>query len=228
MDDADRKAADVIDAYRRRRERTVPLLLGGLAIVLLVIGVFLVVMYITGGSEIAFLDFLASDTPTPTMTSTPLPPTETPTITPTATATQTPTQAGPLIYIVEPGDVLSAIAEQFEVDLLVLMALNKLTDANAIFVGQELLIPQAGDQLATPTALPLTLLPGQEIEYIVMPGDYLGLIASRFNSTVEAIIERNQLNAALPLYVGLRLFVPVGLVTPVPTSPSTATPTSTS
>ena len=43
MPEDDRSAAEVIDAYRRRRERMVPFFLGALAVVLLVVGLFLVV-----------------------------------------------------------------------------------------------------------------------------------------------------------------------------------------
>ncbi len=59
-------------------------------------------------------------------------------------------------------------------------------------------------------------------------GDTLESIAERFNSTVEAIAEANDLDPAEVLFVGLKLIVPVEIVTPVPTdtpSPFTPTPT---
>ena len=53
-------------------------------------------------------------------------------------------------------------------------------------------------------------------------------IAERFNSTIEAIAEANDLDPADVLFVGLRLVIQVNIVTPVPTdtpSPFTPTPT---
>jgi LysM repeat protein len=51
----------------------------------------------------------------------------------------TPTPAG--LYIVEPGDTLSALAEEFGTTVAEIMAANGLTDPNAIQVGQALIIP---------------------------------------------------------------------------------------
>lgn len=216
---------DVILSYRRRRERMVPLLLGGVAIVLLAVGVVLVVMWFTGGNPPS-LPFLSTDTPTATITPTPRPPTETPTITNTPPPSDTPTPSGPVTYLVEIGDSLTSIAEQFEIDLLVLMAYNNLTDPNAIFVGQELLIPAPGTELATATPLPSTLIAGTRIEYVVLPGDSLESIAAKFNSTAEAIAEANDIEVTDTIGVGQRLLVPVGIATPTPTRiPGTPTRT---
>lgn len=216
---------DVILSYRRRRERMVPLLLGAVAIVLLAVGVVLVVMWFTGGNPPS-LPFLSTDTPTATITPTLRPPTETPTITNTPPPSDTPTPSGPVTYLVEIGDSLTSIAEQFEIDLLVLMAYNNLTDPNAIFVGQELLIPAPGTELATATPLPSTLIAGTRIEYVVLPGDSLESIAAKFNSTAEAIAEANDIEVTDTIGVGQRLLVPVGIATPTPTRiPGTPTRT---
>ena len=215
MSESDYDASEIIEAYRKRRERTIPLLLGGLAVVLLVIGIFLVVIWYTGGEGPQLPSFQPSETPTPTITPTPLPPTATPTSTIAVTPTITPTPE-PITYIVELGDTLSAIATSFDVDMLVLMAFNGLEDANDIFVGQELTIPSPGQELPTATPLPATMLPGQEIEYVVMPGDSLATIAEKFNSTADAIAKRNDLDDPNTIFVGMRLIVPVDIVTPAP------------
>ena len=47
MTESDHSASEVIDAYRKRRDRTIPLLLGGVAVVLLAVGLFLVVLWVT-------------------------------------------------------------------------------------------------------------------------------------------------------------------------------------
>ena len=146
MTEIDSEAADVIESYRKRKERLVPLILGGLAIVLLVVGIFFVVLWFTGDSPPALPGFLASKTPTPTVTHTPRPPTATPTVTLTLAPTLTQTPSGPIVYIVEPGDTLSSIAEKFGVEIVLLMALNNITDPNQLFVNIKITI--SPDQIA--------------------------------------------------------------------------------
>ncbi|HLC05013.1 MAG TPA: LysM domain-containing protein [Anaerolineales bacterium] len=228
MPENEPKAADVIHAYRRRRERMVPLFLGGLAVVLTVVGLLLVVIWLTGDRGTALPAFLASDTPTLTDTTTPAPPTLTPTVTDTPLPSETPTPEGPKTYIVEPGDTLSSIADQFDVDILLLISVNNISDPSAINAGQELIIPQAGAVLPTTTALPQTLVPGSRIEYVVQPGDSLESIASEFNSTAEKIAELNDIKVTDVLFVGKVLIVPVNIVTRTPTSTvNPETPTAT-
>lgn len=228
MTEDDRSAAEVIDAYRRRRERMVPFLLGALAVVLLVVGVFLVIIWFTGDSPPALPAFLSSDTETPEPTDTPQPPSNTPEPTQTPLPSDTPTPEGPVTYVVEEGDSLASIAEQFEITIDQLIAANNLVDPNNIGVGSQLIIPSADIELPTETPLPETLVPGSTIEYVVKGGDVLQTIAERFNSTVEDIAEQNDLDPADVLFVGLRLVIRVNIVTPVPTdtpSPFTPTPT---
>ncbi|MEJ2010657.1 MAG: LysM domain-containing protein [Anaerolineales bacterium] len=228
MTDSESNAADVIEAYRKRRERITPLILGGLAVVLLVVGVFFVVLWFTGDNPPAMPGFLASKTPTATVTNTPVPPTATPTITLTPEPSLTPTPEGPVTYIVEPGDTLSSIAEKFNVDVFLLMAANDISDPDQLFVNQELTIPAADYELPTATALPGTLFPGQEIEYRVQPGDTLESIAAQFNSTADAIAERNEIEDANAIGVGDILVIPVNIATPTPTfTPRPGQPTAT-
>jgi len=222
MSDKD-SAQNVIDSYRKRRQNTGPFLIGGLAIILLAIGVVVLIMWLRGG-EVPSISFLATETPTATVTNTP---TATVTVTPTATNTHTPTDtptvtltptaSGPFVYVVEENDNLFSIAEKFDIDVLVLMALNNLTYDSVIRVGDELLIPPPGLELPTETPLPDGTT--GTIEYTVKAGDTLEGIAVRFNSTVEAIIEENEgLDNANEIYVGQVLIVPVNIATPLPTS----------
>jgi len=227
MTESDHSASDVIDAYRKRRERTIPLLLGGVAVVLLAVGLFLLVLWLTGDGTPALSGLFASRTPTPSITPSPTE-TLTPTITPTSAPTDTATPAGPVTYVVEAGDNLSSIAEQFGVEVLLIMSVNGLASADQIFVGQTLLIPPEGSVLPTETAIPLTLVPGSRISYVVKPGDNLQLIASRFNSTAEAIAALNNMKITDTLFVGRTLVVPVGIATPTITpTPNPFTPTAT-
>lgn len=76
----------------------------------------------------------------------------TPTV--TATATLEPTQE-PVVYTVQSGDTLLAIAIRFDVSVDDIMAANGLTDPGRLQIGQELVIPVGGQAVAaaaTPTA----------------------------------------------------------------------------
>jgi LysM repeat protein len=231
MSDKD-SAQNVIDSYRKRRQNTVPFLVGGAAIVLIAIGIVVLILWLTGESSPS-LSFFASPTPTSTETATPTATatvtptgTNTPTVTNTPTASTTPTASGPFIYVVVEGDTLDSIATNFNVDVLVLMALNNMTDS-LIRVGDELLIPNPELALDTPTPIP-TGWRGV-IEYRIAVGDSLELIAIRFFSTVDAILEENEdLDNANEIFVGQIIIIPVNIATPVPTNtprPSLLTPT---
>ena len=65
-----------------------------------------------------------------------------------------------------------------------------------------------------------------------MPGDSLGAIANKLNSTIPAIVAANQSimktdGANTVLYPGELIVVPIDLVTAVPTKVVTSTPTPT-
>lgn len=219
MPESEANAGDVIDSYRRRRNRIIPLVVGGVAVVLLVVGLFLVVLWLTGENPPAMPGFLASSTPTPTETPTPPPPTETPTITNTPEPTLTPTPSGPIEYTVEVNDTLFSIAEKFGLTMDLLISFNGLTDPNNIGVGSKLLIPPADSEIPTETPVPTGLARGSRIEYVVKTGDTLVLIAAKFNSTAEAIALENRIKVTDVLFVGTRLVVVVNIATPTPTVP---------
>lgn len=226
MSDKD-SAQNVIDSYRKKRQQSGPFLVGGLAIVLVAIGIVLLVLWLSGrGPSLALF---ATATPTPTDTATPTATatstataTVTPTITETPTASATATAASPFVYKVQEGDTLDSIATKFGIDVLVLMALNNKTDA-LIRVGDEILVPNPGLSLDTPTPIP-TGWRGT-IEYRVAVGDTVELIAVRFNSTVDAILAENEaLENVNEIFVGQILMIPVNIATPLPTpTPGLAT-----
>lgn len=221
MSDRD-SAQHIIDSYRKRRQQTVPFLVGGLAVLLVAVGIVVLIVWLTGPSRPA-ISFFATETPTPTETATPTAtatetptPTDTPTETATSTEAPTETPSAPFVYTVEENDNLFSIAEKFDVDVLVLMALNKLTFDSIIRVGDELLVPPPG--LALDTATPLPEGMRGTIEYTVALGDNLEAIATRFFSTVDAIIRENEgLDNANEIFVGQVLKIPVNIATPVPT-----------
>jgi LysM repeat protein len=67
-----------------------------------------------------------------------------------------PTPTG--LYIVQPGDTLSGIALEFGTTVQELIALNGLTDPNAIQVGQTLIVPSIAN--VSPIVSTLTPTPG--------------------------------------------------------------------
>ena len=235
-----KNAKNVISSYRRKQKMG-PYILGGLAILLAIAGIVLLIIYLTGGG--GGITLFKTKTPTPTETPTPTPVTPTATITMTATITETPTvtatmtPSGPFEYVVQEEDNCTTIAEQFEVDVDVLLALNNLDSTCYITPGQTILIPAPGQELPTVTPLPTDIAPGTKIEYIVRAGDNLYVLAERYNSTVDRIFdETNKYRNANDLdpmedegdlYVGDVVIIPVNIVTPVPTSTSTSTATAT-
>lgn len=141
----------------------------------------------------------------------------------------TPTASGPFVYTVVEGDTLFGIAERFGVDLLILIAINNLNPDQPIDLGDELTIPGPDTELPTSTPVPLSVRRGTIVVYVVQTGDTLALIATKLNSTMEAIIEENEIENPNDIFVGQQLNVPVNLVTPIPTDTPAPqiTPTST-
>jgi LysM repeat protein len=227
-----------IKSYRKRRTQLMPLILGIAAILLVAAGIVIVVTSMNGGG---LARLFASPTPTATITSSPtntLPPTETPTITTTPTETPTGTPSGPYTYVVREGETLTSIIKAHGLSdtanaLIIIYLMNPEIDPTTGFitVGQTINLPPPNYPLPTPTPLPTGLAAGARITYMVLPGDSLGLIANKFNSTVDAIVAANKKvlskGASTVLYPGQVLTVPIHLVTPVPTKAGTATPTAT-
>jgi LysM repeat protein len=79
----------------------------------------------------------------PVVTETPVPVTSTP------LATELPESK---IYVIKEGDNLWQIAEEFNTTTLAIQWTNKLVDANAIYIGQELVIPIAPAETQSPPA----------------------------------------------------------------------------
>jgi LysM repeat protein len=147
---------------------------------------------------------------------TPLPPT------PTALATE-----GPCVHTVQPGEWLLKIARAYNVSLDDLKAANPQLAGHYdnLQPGDVLNIPNC-NKPAEPTAAPVagptevsvppgtgentglaTPIPLTGRIYTVAPGDTLGAIARKFNTTVQAIKEANGLTSDF-LSVGQQLKIP--------------------
>ena len=104
------------------------------------------------------------------------------------------------IYIVQSGDYLYRIANDFGITVDYLIDWNNL-ESNSLFVGQELIVVDPDDGSEEPD-------PGdpEDIIYVVEAGDYLYRIAAEFGITVQDIIDRNNLESDA-LQVGDELII---------------------
>lgn len=128
---------------------------------------------------------------------------------PTAPATQ--------VYIVKPGDYLSAIAVKLKVSLADLLTVNGLTKKSVIHPGDQLIVPAAGVLPSAPPAAP----PTSGSRYTVKPGDYFKRIASNLGVSMNDLLAVNGMTKTTVIHAGMQLLVPAGAaVPPVVTAPS--------
>jgi LysM repeat protein len=91
-------------------------------------------------------------------------------------------------YIIQAGDTMSSIAQRFGTEVAVLVALNGITDAAQIQVGQTLKIP--GQKPANVTTVSGGNTAGR---HVVQRGETLSQIARRYNTTVAELQRLNNL-----------------------------------
>lgn len=145
-----------------------------------------------------------------------------------------------IIYIVQPGDTLNMIAERFNVTPRLIIENNPIRSDLNIFPGQILFIPRrcdchpgmdpypgmdpcpnypGMDPCPTPYPDPYPMDPFPNVPrdrrhafYVVQRGDTLAVIASRFDTTVEAIVRANNLEGPNTIiYPGQILRIPVSM-----------------
>jgi LysM repeat protein len=227
----------------RKRKRNGPNIIYIVAGLLVLGGIILLVVWLTGPSK-PLNTLFATETPTPTLTFTPTntsTPTETPTPTSTATITPTATFSSPFTYTVQDGDYLALIVEKYnlgEDGIALILLLNPYggiapdsgfpigidPSTGNVLPGQVILLPNPGMELPTATPIPPDLPRGTKLDYTIQSGDTLAGIAALFNSTEEAIIAENNITDPNAIQVGQQIVVPVNLVTATPTRPPTSTP----
>ncbi len=184
---------------------------------------------------------IPTSTTAPIQPSATLPPTATQEIAPTSTPVggvdnvQFP---GRIVHIVRSGDTVGNLATLYGSNIDAIITSNNLPESALIKVGQGLVIPVRllPPATSTPTATPLVPvatattdvnapIPGNI--YIVVPGDTLGRIAARFNTTIATLAQLNGITNPNTIYSGQRLIIPVAGdgsgIGPVP-SPVPATP----
>lgn len=117
---------------------------------------------------------------------------------------EAPARKGWVLYTVQPGDTLSAIAHRYRVDARAIMYSSGLQSAH-LRPGQLLRIPLVDD---TPSEVRLP--PGVRA-YIVRPGDTVESIARRFDLTLLGLVSANpELKSLDRLEVGSTLYIPTG------------------
>jgi murein DD-endopeptidase MepM/ murein hydrolase activator NlpD len=101
----------------------------------------------------------------------------------------------PLVHTVQEGENLTIIANTYGITVEDLLAVNNLSNADALAIGQQLIIP-GGEGKAVVTA------------YTVQAGDTLAHVAALFNTTPDEIMATNKLlNRMMPLPFGQTLTV---------------------
>jgi peptidoglycan hydrolase-like protein with peptidoglycan-binding domain len=123
------------------------------------------------------------------------------------------------IYVVRPGESLTAIASRFGTTLGALARTNRLDPARVLLVGTRLRVPgrAAASSSATRASSPArTTASGGT--YVVRTGDSLTAIASRHGTSVAALARANDLDPRGFLLIGTRLRVPAAVGAGAPAS----------
>ncbi len=233
----------VIANYRKRQERAMRLLLAfWIGIMLLILGAGYLAYRYLNAKNAPLVENLTT-TPTTTLELTPssivtsLPELTLAEAVPGEATIQAlesppPAQDTPrprmVTYTVKQGDTLSSIAQEFGVALTTITALNPLVTPEFLSVGDTLSIPVQGGGLATVTPPPAGTQ--SVIEYQVVSGDTLAGIASRFGSSIDAIVRENNLASPDEIRVGQTLRIPVepgAVQTTEPAPDGTGSPTPT-
>lgn len=108
-------------------------------------------------------------------------------------------QSNAIVYVVQRGDTLSAIARAYGVSVKTLAAYNGLANPNRIYVGQTIYIPTSGGN-PPPSSCRLV--------YPVVRGDTLSAIARFHGTTVGQLQSANGIANPNYIEVGQRLCIP--------------------
>ena len=151
----------------------------------------------------------AAATATPTGTPT-APPSVTYQVAPTATPLQSPTAPptptvppNQTVHKVESGETVSTIAKLYGTTTTAILQANGLKSNTIISVGQELVIPLPIANTSTPT--PTSTPSPTPFMYTIRTGDTLSAVAKRFNTTVEALMQANNIADATRIRAGTQI-----------------------
>ena len=111
------------------------------------------------------------------------------------------TQSGVIYYTVQLGDTLSSIAQKYDTTVHEIAVINSIANPNLIYVGEVLKIYPGNRTIKKRRKIFTTT-------YIVQSGDTLTSIAIKFDTTVQAIEQLNDLPNPNLIYVGEILKIP--------------------
>jgi murein DD-endopeptidase MepM/ murein hydrolase activator NlpD len=121
-------------------------------------------------------------------------------------------------HVVQPGETLRRIADLYGQTVVELAERNGITDVNAIYAGQVLLLnpePEAPAPAPAPAIEPSATPTGvQELPstpdfvYTVQGGDTLFQIATRFDTTVAELTQANSISDPTLIFAGQQLLIP--------------------
>lgn len=113
----------------------------------------------------------------------------------------------PVSYIVDTGDTLRSIAEEFGTTWQALAAANNIPNPNYVQAGLVITIPDPNAAPVTTTTAAAQQAASNQT-YIVQAGDNAGAIAARFNVTIESLLILNSLQNSSTLQPGDVLLIP--------------------
>jgi murein DD-endopeptidase MepM/ murein hydrolase activator NlpD len=120
-----------------------------------------------------------------------------------------------ILYTVQPGDTLIAIALRYNLTLAEIVLANDLLNPGLIFPGQLLILPDVPSPTPAAPPDPATAL---DQVHLVQPGDTIAGIADLYQLSVADLILFNQLHQPDMLHIGQRLRIPGDLL-PTPEPP---------
>lgn len=128
-----------------------------------------------------------------------------------------------VFYVVQPGDTLSAIADDYSSSVEELRRMNRMSRRSILKAGMKLRVPKDEGLPADPSGAKATRQVAEEktsdksngesssVEaHVVKPGDNLTTIARRYGVTIRALRKANKLTKRSILKVGVRLVIPDG------------------
>jgi LysM repeat protein len=147
---------------------------------------------------------------------------------PAKTAPATSASGGGRVYVVKPGDTLSAIAARHGVGLSEVFKWNGLGMSSVIYPGQKVKVG-GGSSTPAPSApaapKPSAPAPASSGSYTIKAGDTLSGIAARNGVRLSDVLSANRLTMSSIIYPGQKLVIPgASTIAPASSTPATTTP----
>ena len=113
-----------------------------------------------------------------------------------------------VLYIVQPGDTLSSIADDYDSSVRELKKMNKLGRGSMIRVGMKLHVPK-DEGLPTDLEGGGAVSAAESVAHVVKSGESLDVIAKQYGVSVKEIQVANNLKKKSKIIQGMTLMIPV-------------------